>query len=233
MNTTVETAILDMYVRMDAAAQDQAARGGSDQGARAEVTSGKHMDEIAEIIVTDLIREGFDSKGFHFLGNEMYIPGWFRATKNWDILAFDEESLISAIELKSINSSFGNNLNNRAEEAVGSATDAAYAIDADLIGSHDAPPVLGYALVVRECASSKKKPRLTSPYYAPDEVFSDTSYLDRFEILCKRLQQKRLYQAVWLAYADTDNGTVREPDEAMTYEKFIASIAGGLSVHRA
>ena len=57
------------------------------------------------------------------------LPGWFRAEKKWDLVIVHEKELLAALEFKSqIGPSFGNNFNNRTEEALGSATDiwAAY-----------------------------------------------------------------------------------------------------------
>jgi len=69
----------------------------------------------------------------------MEIPGWYRPNKQWDILAFDGKSLVSAIELKSIGSSYGNNFNNRTEEALGSATDASAAVKYNMFVNEQPP----------------------------------------------------------------------------------------------
>jgi len=48
------------------------------------------------------------------------LPGWFRAEKKWDLVIVHEGELLAAIEFKSqIGPSFGNNFNNRTEEAIG------------------------------------------------------------------------------------------------------------------
>jgi hypothetical protein len=63
-----------------------------------------------------------------FWGNRqravLTLPGFFRPTKLWDMLVIHEGKLIAAIELKSqVGPSFGNNFNNRTEEAIGNAHD--------------------------------------------------------------------------------------------------------------
>jgi hypothetical protein len=46
------------------------------------------------------------------------LPGYFRPTKLWDVLVIHDKRLLAAIELKSqVGPSFGNNFNNRTEEA--------------------------------------------------------------------------------------------------------------------
>lgn len=74
------------------------------------------------------------------------LPGWFRAEKKWDLVIVHERELLAAIEFKSqIGPSFGNNFNNRTEEALGSATDiwAAYREGAF---KPSARPFLGYLM---------------------------------------------------------------------------------------
>ena len=52
------------------------------------------------------------------------LPGFFRPTKLWDLLIINQGGLVAALELKSqVGPSFGNNFNNRTEEALGTAVD--------------------------------------------------------------------------------------------------------------
>lgn len=234
MRNDLSEAILGMYDAMNRAAKVQAASGHSDQGRRADVTSGKHLDPVAAIIHDDLLDIGFYDKEIYDAGRQCTLPGWFRPTKNWDLLAFDEGELVTAVELKSISSSFGNNANNRAEESIGSVVDAIEAFNERLFGDCPIPPVMGYVMIAKQCDESMSRGSIIrSPHFNIDEVFEDTSYLDRFHILCERLRRKSLYNAVWLVFADPDRGVVYEPDPSMTYEVFLETIASGLRMHRA
>jgi hypothetical protein len=59
-----------------------------------------------------------------FRSRNIELPGFFRPTKEWDLLVVRDQSLLAAIEAKShAGPSFGNNFNNRTEEAMGSALD--------------------------------------------------------------------------------------------------------------
>lgn len=233
MRPDVEEAILEMYEAIDGAARAQRAAGRSDQGRRSGITSGRHLDPVAEVIKSDLIGIGFDEEDVFNRGNSCVLPGWFRPTKCWDILGLDGGNLVCAIELKSISSSFGNNANNRAEESIGSAVDALEAFEENLFGDSNIPPVMGYVMIVRDCDESRSSSRLQrSQHFDTDPVFNDASYLDRFHILCERLQRKSLYNAVWLVFANPDNGEAYEPDPSMSYEMFIEHISMGLALHR-
>lgn len=150
------------------------------------------------------------------------------------MLALDNGELVSAIELKSINSSFGNNANNRAEESIGSAFDAHTAFDENLLGSSSISPVMGYVMIVHDCPDSRIVGRgVRSAHFPIDPDFEGASYLDRFLLLCDRLRRKSLYQAVWLVFANPEDGVAYEPSSALTYDKFIANIVMALGVHRA
>ena len=92
-----------------------------------------------------MIDLGFHEDEVFHTGRACTLPGWFRPTKDWDLLALDDGELVSAIELKSISSSFGNNANNRAEESIGSVVDAIEAYNERLYGNCSIPPVMGYA----------------------------------------------------------------------------------------
>lgn len=149
-------------------------------------------------------------------------------------MAFDGDDLLVGVELKSINSSFGNNSNNRAEESLGSAVDAAHAIKNELIPYKAMPPVFGYVLVVRLCdASTKPGSNPIRSVYPIDPIFCKASYLKRLTVLCRRLLTERLYQAVWVVGVDPENGVVVEPDPDLTYNKFIAALQSQLTIHRA
>lgn len=226
MKDNMKKALLNSYKLRKKAEEVQMEKGTVDVGLRSQVTSGKHMDEIALLVSQDLIQMGVDEDEIHCKKKDVEIPGWFRATKQWDILAFKDGQLITGIELKSISGSYGNNLNNRVEEAIGEAIDAKYASDRGLL-NRVTPPLMAYALIVKkdsESSSKCKKP--TSHYFDIDPVFEDTSYLDRFRIMCERLRRESIYGAVWFAIVDPEKGTVEEPVKELSYETFLAEIRG-------
>lgn len=78
------------------------------------------------------------------------LPGYYRPTKKWDIVVVSAQRLIAAIELKSqVGPSFGNNFNNRIEEAIGNAVDVWRAYEEGTFGS--VRPWLGYVLYDAAC----------------------------------------------------------------------------------
>ncbi len=107
----------------DAAALAQAARGVTDVGTRAAVTAGKHLDAFIPLLSEIASLQGLDNIKFYTGRSVPTLPGYFRPTKEWDLIVMHGSELAAVFELKSIGSSFGNNMNNRSEEAIGAAHD--------------------------------------------------------------------------------------------------------------
>src|SRR6185437_3080864 len=99
-----------------------------DAGERASVTGGAQMDGFVNLIRDLLCERGASRQSVH-CESRLELPGWYRPEKKWDLILVSKGSLLAGIEFKSqCGPSFGNNYNNRTEEALGSATDlwAAY-----------------------------------------------------------------------------------------------------------
>ena len=123
----------------------QTQTGRADQGLRSAVTGGAQMDGFIDLFM-ELIADSGIPERYVFRKKAMQLPGFFRPTKEWDLLVVREDMLLVAIEAKSqVGPSFGNNFNNRTEEAVGSAIDlwTAYREGAYLTSPQ---PFLGYCL---------------------------------------------------------------------------------------
>ena len=128
--------------------------GQKDAGLRAAVTGGKHLDGFTQIC-RDLFIEAGLAEAHVFWRDRKELPGFYRAEKNWDLVVVADGSLLAVIEFKAqVGPSFGNNFNNRTEEALGNATDlwAAYREGAF---SPSARPWLGYVFILEDCAKSQ------------------------------------------------------------------------------
>lgn len=74
------------------------------------------------------------------MDTDLELPGYFRPNKKWDLLVVDKNELVIAIEFKSqVGPSFGNNFNNRTEEAMGTALDIWTAYREGVFGAQQAP----------------------------------------------------------------------------------------------
>lgn len=161
-------------------------------------------------------------------GNEVTLPGYFRATKSWDLVIIHEGLLVAAIELKSMGSSFGNNLNNRAEEILGQSLDRLTAHEHRLY--RDSPrPFLGYCVILADEPAAHRQVGTASPHFAILPEFATASYAQRFAILCRKLVEEELYgEACLLLTPPTEGrktGSYRHLDEATSFIRFAAGLA--------
>src|SRR5690606_34476289 len=108
---------------------------GSQGGERSKVLAGKNMDGFLTMIELLVQKNGLPHAQVFTRGRpDLTLPGYYRPTKLWDVIVLDEGKLVAAIELKSHVGSFGNNFNNRAEEAIGTAHDLITALREDVLG---------------------------------------------------------------------------------------------------
>jgi hypothetical protein len=198
-------------------------------GERAAVLSGKNMDGFLAMIQALVERNGLPHAAIHTSNRPLLtLPGYFRPTKMWDVLVMD----VAAIELKSqVGPSFGNNYNNRTEEAIGTAKDLWTAVRENVLGDQPTPFV-GWLILVEDCAKSRKPVRDRSPHFSVFEDFKSASYLDRYEILCRRLTQEQLYtQASVMVSPRTSgsDGVYLDMSGSTSLTSFVAAFAAHIA----
>jgi hypothetical protein len=187
------------------------------------------MHGFVEEIVSLLKRAGLKSEEI-FTGNrKATLPGFFRPTKDWDIVVIKEGSLVAAIEMKSQTApSFGNNANNRAEEAVGNAEDAWTAFREGAFGTQVAP-WLGYLFLLEDDPRSRRVTEARSPHYEVFPEFREWSYVSRYRELCERLILERKYTATCLLLSERARSNARinytEPSSSISAKSFLESLA--------
>ncbi len=174
--------------------QKQIEGGRIDAGTRGEVTGGAQMGAM-EVLVADILCDAGLKKLDVRTRTALELPGYYRAEKKWDLIVVSEGRLVTAMEFKSqVGPSFGNNFNNRSEEAIGSATDIWMAYREGRFG--DSPtPFLGYFFLLEDCEKVKLPVRNKEPYFRVDPVFNKASYSKRYELLCRRLILERVYSS--------------------------------------
>ncbi len=138
-----------------------------------------------------------------------------------------------ALEFKSIGGSYGNNLNNRTEEALGNATDIWTAYREGRFGT--APrPLLGYLFLLRDEERVSRSVKNKEPHFKVDPVFEAASYARRAEILCRRLVLERVYDAACLLLSTNEEPTrITEPAEDLGFQRFVAALQGQVVTHLA
>lgn len=180
------------------------------------------MDGFVSFVRRLLIAGGCPSKSIH-VDKRLELPGWFRAEKKWDLVVVHNGQLVAAIEFKSqIGPSFGNNFNNRTEEAIGSSTDlwAAYREGAF---RPSARPWLGYLMLLEDCPRSSSPVSISAPHFATFPEFEGASYRERYRLLIQKLVRERLYDsACFLLSPQSRSRSVSysEPDPEFAFDQF-------------
>jgi len=214
--------VRDFWLVRDAQSAKQKQSVKVDAGTRGAVTGGKHLKAL-----TDLIQEVFADAGMPIkkASGSTVLPGYYRASKNWDTVVTYKDCVVAVIELKSQVGSFGKNQNNRIEEMVGQSLDLWRSARENRLGT--IRPWFGYLMILEDHADSRQRiAGRTNPLFPQDEVFADTNYLDRYRIAFDRLRLEGDLDATCLVFSDSASHSVEYPDSTMTFNAFAASIHG-------
>ncbi|HPC82494.1 MAG TPA: PaeR7I family type II restriction endonuclease [Thermoanaerobaculaceae bacterium] len=216
-------------------AKRQRERGGSDQGARAAVTAGYQMGGFAGLI-THLLVEAGVSRTHIFYERALELPGFFRPTKEWDLLVVRDGQLIAALELKSqVGPSFGNNFNNRTEEAMGTALDLWTAYREGAF-NRTVRPWLGYLFLLEDCDKSRSPVRTVEPHFSIFPEFRGASYAERYELFCRKLVRERHYNAAAFLLSPREEGQrgiFSEPANDLAFALFARSLVAHAAAYGA
>jgi len=206
--------------------EKQIEAGKIDAGTRGEVTGGSQMGAM-EVLVADILCDAGLNKIDIKTRTSLELPGYYRSEKKWDLIVVSGGQLVLAMEFKSqVGPSFGNNFNNRSEEAIGSATDIWVAYREGRFAN--APtPFLGYFFLLEDCERVKIPVRNKEPYFSVDPAFDKASYSKRYELLCRRLVLERVYSAACLIMATNSSKTkITQPAEDLSFQRFVAALRG-------
>jgi hypothetical protein len=212
---------------------DQASRqsGGdaADRGRRSAVTGGKQMDGFCHLI-NELLTDNGLPDAHIYTNQKLELPGYFRPTKRWDMVVVFEGKLVAALEFKSQRGpSFGNNFNNRSEEAIGTGKDMETAFREKAF--RDSPrPWLGWLMLLEDCPASRRTVKVDEPHFEVFQEFWDTSYAQRYELLLRKLVLEKLFDSaafLMCTEAQGQTGHYTEPARDLGIKQFLA----GLGAH--
>jgi hypothetical protein len=226
LDRRLRAAVKHFWNARETQAQKQGTASGiKDSGFRSAVTGGAQMNGFIDL-VRDLLCESGLPEAQVYCKKDVELPGWFRPEKKWDLLIVSEGNLLAGIEFKSQVGSFGNNFNNRTEEAIGSAADiwAAYREGAF---QPSARPWLGYLMMLEDAPKSTAPVRASEPHFKVFPESKEASYAKRYEILLTKLVRERLYDSACFLMSnkiDDPRGKYSEPSSELSFQTFLASI---------
>lgn len=234
--TKAREATMAFWGNRERARQAQIEAGKADQGERAGVTAGKNMDGFLAMLIDIVQANGPAGAVIHQQRSVLTLPGYYRPTKLWDVLVIHDGQLIAAVELKSqVGPSFGNNFNNRSEEAIGTAHDLWTAYREGAFGNQPRPFV-GWLMMVEDAPESRRPVNDRSPHFPVFPEFQGASYLKRYDILCQRLAKEQLYSAAALLASPrtaSATGEFCELSELTSLKTFVTSLAGHMAAEAA
>lgn len=205
-------------------------KGDADRGGRAAVTGGKQMMGFCEV-VNKLLRANGVADADIYVQKSLELPGYFRPTKTWDMLVVNQDHLIAALEFKSQRGpSFGNNFNNRTEEAIGTAQDLWTAYREGAFGQHPRP-WLGWVMLLEDCPKSTTPVRVDEPHFKVFPEFRGASYAKRYELLLRRLVREKLFDGAAFLMATDSQGPKGLYSEASPSDLGMKQFLAGLVAH--
>lgn len=202
--------------------------GRKDAGTRGAVTGGRHADGFVKLIASVCRNAGLPDTQIHTKEKKpRLLPGFYRPSKEWDLVVTSRSNLVGVVEVKSQVGSFGNNFNNRVEEALGNATDfwAAYSKG---MYSPTQRPWLGYLFMLEETDKSTRATKTVKLFHYPmDTEFQALSYANRYELVCLRLVREQMYDAACFFLSNSTTGKdghYMEPNAEIGIRSFCISL---------
>jgi len=231
----VRAAVTHYWSRLQAQSAQQRSKD-ADRGRRSAVTGGKQMDGFCGLFEWVLETNGL--RGLEICRHSrLELPGYFRPTKKWDMLVLHREHFVAALEFKSQRGpSFGNNLNNRSEEALGLATDLRTAHRKGAYGRDCRRPWIGWLMLLEKCARSIRPVAVKEPHFPVFPEFRGASYAERYEIHLRRLVREGFFDGAALLLSTEEAGPVgdyREPASDLSIRRMMASLAGHTAAYLA
>lgn len=209
---------------LDSANTREPARAGATTAIARPPPAASSWTDSAKLVADLLVERGLPESVIFRNGREdLTLPGFFRPTKQWDLIVVASDSLLAAVEFKSLcGPSFGNNYNNRVEEAVGNSTDlwTAYREGAFQTSPR---PFLGYLMLLEEAEASTRAVAVHERHFQVFKDYRDASYANGCEESVRRLMRERCYDAACLLLSSKPAGArggYIEPARDLAFEHF-------------
>ena len=209
-------------------AQTHKQKAGLDRGRRSDVTGGKQMDGFCELVDWVLRENGLDEASI-YLRSDREIPGFFRPTKEWDMLVVHEGRTVAALEFTSQRvPPLASDTNTCIEETVSMAADVWTTFGEGAYNPPRKRPWLGWVMLFEDRTLAQ---RPASAAQSPIETFPDFSigsYGRRYEQLLHKFTHERLFDSAALLASPGKGGAqgvFMEPAEDLSMKGLLASLA--------
>lgn len=193
------------------------------EGSAKAVRGGGQFNPIVNLISRFFTDAGYPLGSIGVKRGQVTLPSHFRPTKQWDLVVVHKGILVAAIEMKALGGpSFGNNYNNRVEEALGSSIDLQTANREGLVGPEK--PWLGYFFLMNDEEGSRRTVNPQKGPFPTEDTWQGRSYQERFEVTGTRLLAEGFYDAVCYLISSPSNPGPQEPVPQLDWQHFCAAI---------
>jgi hypothetical protein len=192
------------------AAQSSKQKAGMDHGRRSAVTGGKQMDGFCELVDWVLRENGLEEASI-YVRSDRELPGFFRPTKEWDMLVVHEGRTIAAIEFTSRRvPPLASDTNTPIEETIGMAEGMWTAFRQESNGRSRPRPWLGWVMLIEDRTDSG-------------------SYGRGYEQILRKFTLERLFDSATLL-ASPGKGHAQDaliqPAEDLSMKRLLSSLVG-------
>lgn len=210
-------------------AQTHKQKAGTDRGRRSAVTGGKQMDGFCELVDWVLRENGLDEASI-YLRSGREIPGFFRPTKEWDMLVVHEGRTMAAVEFTSHRvPPLASDTNAHIEETIGMAADVWTAFGEGAYNPPRKRPWLGWVMLFEDRTVARSPTPEARPRVEAFPDFSLGSHGRRYEQLLRKFTHERLFDSAALLASPGKagaQGVFMEPAEDLSMKWLLASLAG-------
>lgn len=193
------------------------------EGSAKAVRGGGQFNPIVNLISRFFTDAGYPLESIGVKRGQVTLPSFFRPTKQWDLVVVHKGVLVAAMEMKALGGpSFGNNYNNRVEEAIGSSIDLSQAYREGLVGPEK--PWLGYFFVMNDEEGSRRPTKPQKGPFAVEDRWRELSYQERYGVTASRLLEENFYDAVCYLVSSAEDPGPRELVKQLDWRHFCAAI---------
>ena len=95
-------------------------------------------------------------------------------------------------------------------------------------------PWLGYFFLLEDCPQSRRPVSTKAPHFEVFPEFTDASYAERYEILCRKMAREGHYSSAAFLLSGQSKGIggeYSEPADDLQFEVFARSLAAQISIY--
>jgi hypothetical protein len=160
------------------------------------------------------------------------LPGFYEQTTEWDFIVMRQNRIVAVIRVDTMQDSAADNEHQRTTEAVYAAHSLQAAYRCGMFGEMTNRPFVGWLMLVEDAPGSRSPVSDRSPHFPVRPEFQNASYLQRYDLLCRKLMQENLYTAASVITSPATaarNGKFAEVSELTGLKNFITTFAAHIA----